>query len=354
MPLIKKHRFASKGKVPGSLIFIGEQKLEKVRIRTMVIDREILVEKECNSIEEAYNLLDPDKMTWINIDGLHDTEIFSDIGARFNVNSLLLEDIMNTGHMPKFTEDDNHTCIITKLLILDKDQQKIDSEQFALLVGNHYVISFQERVGTHFESLRKRIRQAKVRNLSIHPDYLAYALLDCVVDSYIEIVGEVGTEIESLEQEVLQNPQKRTVEEIYRHRMEMNILRKTAKPLREISTQIMKSESPRIRDEILHYLSDLNDHIITILDDMDSYQTINMDQFNMYNTGISNRANEIMKTLTVFASLFIPLTFVAGIYGMNFEFIPELGWHWGYLFFWGLILCVIGGFFIYFKRKKWF
>ena len=349
-----KRRLASKGKVAGSLIFIGEQKLDKVRIRAMIIDRETLVEKECNSFEEAYRLVGTGKMTWINIDGLHDPDVFSEIGTRLNVSALMLEDIMNTGHRPKIEEDENLTCIITKLLTLEKDKQKIDSEQFGLLVGNNYVLSFQERVGTYFESLRNRIRQAKVRVLSIYPDYLAYALLDCIVDSYMEIVGEIGNEIESLEQEVLQDPQQRTVEEIYRHRTEINILRKTIRPIREITTQIMKSESPRIRDAIKHYLSDLNDHVITLLEDVDSYQTINMDQFNMYNTGISNRANEIMKTLTIFASIFIPLTFVAGIYGMNFEIIPELHWKWGYLFFWGIISCVGVGFFIYFKRKRWF
>ena len=349
-----KHRFASKGKVAGSLIFIGEQKLEKARIRAMIIDQETLVEKECSSIDEAYKLVDPNKMTWINIDGLHDPEIFREVGKNFDVNALLLEDIMDTGHRPKFSEDEHHIFIITKLLTLVKNEQRTDSEQFGILLGDNYVISFQERIGTHFESLRNRIRQAKVRVLSIFPDYLAYALLDCVVDSYMEIVGEIGIEIDSLEQEVLQNPQKRTGEEVYRHRTELNVLRRSIRPLREISTQIMKSESQHIRNEIKHYLLDLNDHIIKILEDLDSYQTINMDQFNMYNTAISNRANDIMKTLTIFASIFIPLTFVAGIYGMNFDLIPELKWQMGYLFFWGVILCIGGGFFIYFKRKKWF
>ena len=353
MPSLIKHRFASKGKVAGSLIFIGEQKLEKVRIKAMVIDKETLIEKECNSFEEAYSLVDPGKMTWINIDGLHDPDVFSEIGKRLNVSALMLEDIMNTGHRPKFEEDENLTCIITKLLSLEKDKQQIEAEQFGLLLGDHFVLSFQERVGTYFESLRNRIRQAKVRVLSVYPDYLAYALLDCIVDSYLEIAGEIGTEIESLEQEVLQNPRKSTVEEIYRHRTEINTLRKAIRPLKEITTQIMKSESPRIREAIRHYLLDLNDHVITLLEEVDSYQTINMDQFNMYNTGISNRANEIMKTLTIFASIFIPLTFLAGIYGMNFEYLPELGFKYSYLIFWIVVVSVVIGLLIYFKRKKW-
>ena len=346
--------FASKGTIAGSLIFIGEQKLEKVRIRAMIIDKDTLVEKECNSVEEAHKLVETGKMTWINIDGLHDPEVFKDIGTFFNINALILEDIMNTDHRPKFTEDDDTTCIITKFLILDSKLPKVQPEQFCLIIGDHYVLSFQERVGTHFDSIRNRIRKARVRTLSVHSDYLAYALLDCLVDSYMEITGEIGSQIESLEQEVLQNPQKETVQEIYHHRSEMNVLRKVIRPLREIASEMMRAESPRIRDEILHYLADLNDHIITILEDVEAYQTMNMDQFNMYNTSISNRANEIMKTLTIFASIFIPLTFVAGIYGMNFTFIPELEWQWGYLFFWGIIICIVAGFFVYFKRKKLF
>ena len=344
----------SKGTVAGSLIFIGEQKLEKVHIRAMIIEKETVIEKECNSVEEAYKLMDPGKMTWINIDGLHDEDVFREIGDRFNVSALLLEDIMNTDHRPKFEEDDETTCIITKLLMLDKELQKVQTEQFGLLIGDHYVLSFQERVGKHFESLRDRIRKARVRVLSLHPDYLAYALLDCLVDTYMEIVDEIGDEIELLEQVVLQNPQKKTAELIYRHRSEMNVLRNVIRPLREIASQMMKSESPRIRKEMLHYLADLNDHIITILEDVESFQTMNLNQFNMYNTGISNRANEIMKTLTIFASIFIPMTFVAGIYGMNFKLIPELKWQLGYLFFWVIILCVGAGFFVYFRRKKWF
>jgi len=349
-----KLRSAARDKPAGSLIFIGEKKLEKTRIRAMVIDRESLVEKECNTIEEAYSLVDSGKNTWINVDGLHDPEIFSEIGRLFHVNNLLLEDIMNTDHMPKFSDYELHNCIITKMLSYDKEEIKVNSEQFSIIIGPHYILSFQERVGIYFESLRERIRQAKVRVLSIYPSYVAYALIDSVVDAYMEIVGEIGAEIDSIEEEILTNPRKSTVGEIYRHRSEINFLRKTIRPLKDVTTQILKSESEIIKNEIRHYLADLNDHVVAILEYIESYQTINMDQFNMYNTGIQNKANEIMKTLTVFASIFIPLTFVAGIYGMNFEVIPELRWKLGYLFFWGITLCISLGFYFYFKHKKWF
>ena len=352
MPRFIKLRTKAKGQVPGSLIFIGEKKQEKVRIRVMNYDKHNLEESECNTLDEAYRFLDPARMTWINIDGLHDPEIIRDLGNHFDISPLILEDIMNTDHRPKYEGHDDYIYIIAK--IINYHEAKIESEQLSILFGGHFVVTFQERVGTHFESLRERIRQARVRVRSISSDYLAYALLDCVVDEYREVLGKIGTEIELLEEEVLKNPKKKTVEEIYRHRIEMNFLKKTIRPLGEITGSILKGETSLIHKTALSFYKDLNDHIVAAIDIIESYQAMNMDQYNMYNVGISNRANDIMKTLTIFASIFIPLTFIAGIYGMNFEIIPELKWQFGYLFFWGLVLVFGSGFIFYFKRKKWF
>jgi magnesium transporter len=354
MPRFLKFRTAAKGMVPGSLILIGDQKLEQVRIRVMSYDKDQLSEAECETLEEAYNYLDPSRMTWINIDGLHDPEIITNAGSHFNIPPLLLEDIMNTDHRPKYEEYEGHFFITVKMLTYDAENFRIESDQLSLLAGKHYVVTFQERVGTHFESLRERIRQARLRVRSIYPDYLAYAIFDCVVDTYIDIIGSLGDEIESNEEEVLRNPMRKTAENIYRFRTEMNFLRKTIRPLKEITSAIQKSECALIQDKTLAFYSDLNDHVVTALDATEFYQTIIIDQYNMYNTGISNKANDIMKVLTIFAAVFIPLTFIAGIYGMNFSVIPELKWQWGYLYFWGLIILMGGGLFIFFKRKKWF
>ena len=351
MPRFIKLRTKAKGQVPGSLIFIGEKKQEKVRIRVMHYDKDSLEEVDCETLDEAYGFLEPTKMTWINIDGLHDPDIIRTIGEQFDISPLILEDIMNTDHRPKYEVYDAYIYITAKLLIYNGIN--IESEQMSILLGKHYVVTFQERVGNHFDFLRERIRQAKVRVRSISSDYLTYALLDCLVDEYREVLGKIGTEIELLEEEVLKSPKKKTVEEIYRHRAEMNFLKKTIRPFIEITGSFIKTESSLIHKQNVDFYNDLNDHVVSAIDAIDSYQTMNMDQYNMYHMGISNRANDIMKTLTIFASIFIPLTFIAGIYGMNFEIIPELKWQFGYLFFWGLVLLFGSGLLIYFKRKKW-
>jgi magnesium transporter len=353
MPRFIKFRTKAKGETPGSLIFIGQKKQEFVKIRVMSFDQKNLEEAECKSLEEAFEFLDPNRMTWINIDGLHDPEIIEKIGQRFDVAPLILEDIMNTDHRPKYEEQENLIYITTKLLSYTTDK-RIESEQFSLVFGDHYVVTFQERVGTHFEPLRRRIRQTKMRLRSIHPDYMSYALLDCLVDQYMQIIGEVGSEIEDLEERIFQYSSKGIAEEIYRYRTELNFLRKTVRPVRDITSAVMRSELDLHREESLTYFSDLHDHVISVNEAIESYQTMIIDQYNMYNMNLSNKANDIMKTLTIFASIFIPLTFIAGIYGMNFDIIPELKWSLGYLYFWGLILIFGGGLFFYFRRKKWF
>ncbi len=351
-----KKRTNTRGTKAGSLILIGEQKLEKVRIRVMSFGKEDLIEKECGSLEEAFSYIGGKEMTWINVDGLHDPAIISGLGRRFSISELLLEDFMNTDQRPLYQEDEstNQIFVITKLLSYNKELKNIESDQFSLMAGQGYILTLQEKVGTHFDPVRQRIRNAPSRVLTTHSDYLAYALLDCMVDNYMEIISELAELIENVDKEVLRSPRKETINEIYRLRTEMNFLRKIIFPLKEISFAFLKSKSGLVQEGTRVYLSDLHDHVLSSNEALDTYQLMIMDQMNMYHAGISNKANEIMKTLTIFASLFIPLTFIAGIYGMNFEYIPELRWPLGYLFFWILVLMVGGGLFLYFRKRKWF
>ncbi len=353
MPRLFKLHIGAKGSMPGSLVFVGEQKQEKVRIRVMCYDSNTLEEKECESIDEAFGFIQEKKLTWINIDGLHDPEIVERIGERFNVHGLLLEDILNTQDRPKFYAGDRFIFVLAKMLSFSGGNGQIESNQLSILAEENTVITFQEKVGSQFDPVRERIRHTPNKVRLIRADYLTYALLDSLADHYIEIMGQIANRIDDLENEVMQNPTKHTAGKIYRHRSEMNFLRKVVLPTKEITLGFLNSDSELMDEKTRDYVRDLNDHVIVLSETIDAYQTIVMDQMNMYNAHISNRANEIMKTLTIFASLFIPMTFVAGIYGMNFKFIPELSWHWGYLFFWGLILLLGGGLLIYFRRKKW-
>ncbi len=354
MPRFIKTRLKAKGEIPGSLIFIGDQKMEEPRIRIMEYDADKLEEKECQSIEEAIKYLQSPSVTWLNIDGIHEEKVIEHFGSVLYLHPLLMEDIMNSDHRPKFEEEDDLIIILMKFIIPGKEQNKLISEQLSILIGPGFVITLQERIGTHFDPIRDRIRKKKGRIRNVGPDYLAYNLMDTVIDRYIEIIGDIGEHIENLEDEVLFSHSSATAEKLFHYKTEMNYLRKLIRPVREISDKLNKTESELIQDNTRSFFIDLNDHVILAHETIETYISLLNDQMNTYNASMSNKANDIMKILTVFASMFIPLSFVAGVYGMNFKIIPELEWQWGYLFFWIIIISVLSGFFIYFRRKKWF
>lgn len=342
-----------KGAKPGSLIFVGEQQTDRVVIRVMQYDANQLEEKEVDTIEEALSLINDSNMTWINIFGIHDPEVIAALGARFNIDLLLLEDMMNTDYRPKLSEDDNHLYAIAKLLTFNRGTSQIESDQLSLIAGENVLVSLQEKPGTHFDAVRERIRKTKDRIRIIYSDYLAYALLDCMVDGYLDLLAEIGNSIDDLEDEILGSHSKQTSQKIYRQRTELNYLRQIVLPLKELTFNLQKSDSELIRKETRGFIKDLHDHVVITHERIEVYYSIVADQMEIYNSMISNRANEIMKVLTIFAAIFIPLTFIAGIYGMNFENIPELKWANGYLYFWILITLVGVGLLIYFRRKKW-
>ncbi len=343
----------NRGLKPGSLVFVGEQKIESVKITAMRYDRKKLEEYKDLSIDEAFSLIDEQQMTWINIFGLHDTEMISRIGAYFSIDDLVLEDILNTDHRPRFNDEYNKLTFIAKFVNFDTETAIVTAEQLSMIVGKNYVITLQERPARHFESVRERIRKSPDRVRIIHSDYLAYALMDCIVDAYMDIVAELGSKIDGMERQIFENKSRDTSQQLYRLRTELNYLRRIVIPLRELTLAFLRSGSPLVRKETRDFITDMNDHLVIIAESIEVYYSLVSDQIDMYNTSISNRANEIMKVLTVFAALFIPLTFIAGIYGMNFKHIPELEMKHGYLYFWSLILVVAVVLIIYFRRKKW-
>ncbi|UCH14761.1 MAG: magnesium/cobalt transporter CorA [Bacteroidales bacterium] len=348
-----KSRKKSHGEVPGSLIFIGKQKMEKSRIRVIQYNKDYLVEKELDKIEDAGSYVKKGFITWINIDGLHEVDLMEKLQTMFKLSSLALEDILNTDQRPKFIEDENNLITILKAISYNKESFTLSSEQISFILGNDYLITLQERVGDYFEPVRERIRKSRGRIRVAEPDYLCYALFDSLVDSYIMNIETVGGLIEEQEDAILKGTSKRIIEDIYKYKTEMSYMRKSVRPVKEVMTHLMKSESKYIHKKTYAYLHDLDDLVTQALEALEIFYNMVSDQLTVYHTNISNRVNDVMKVLTIFASIFIPLTFVAGIYGTNFDYLPELHFKWAYFAMLGVMVCIAGLMLLYFKRKKW-
>ena len=348
-----KKREEIKGQSPGSLVFIGNQKVENVRIRVIDYDGTQLKEDELKEIAQGAEFKRTNTVTWINVDGLHDLALMKEIGSTFDLHPLLMEDILNTGQRPKLEEFDNCLFIVAKMLRYGKEKQMIISEQLSMVLGATFLLTFQEQPGDVFEPVRERIRKQKARIRASGIDYLAYALLDCVVENYVFIVERLGEQIEDLEEGVLENAEPAVMEKINAFKHEMNFIRKSVRPAREAIIQLSKLDTELIHDQTVPFLKDLQDLITQAAEAIDTYRDMLSDQLNLYNSVVGNRMNDIMKVLTIFAAIFIPLTFIAGIYGTNFEYLPELKFKYSYFIFWGVMLGVAVVMLSYFRKKKW-
>ncbi len=341
------------GLTPGTLVHIGERKVERVGIRIIDYDETFFEEKEVETVEECFPFRDKETMTWINIDGLHDVELIEKIGQHFGLHPLVLEDIVNTDQRPKMEDFGDYLFVVLKMLYYDKERSELESEQVSLIFGTNFLISFQERQGNVFEPLKDRIKKRKGRVRKAGVDYLAYALIDSIVDSYFVILEQFGERVEYVEQELATTPTQDTLQVIRTFKKEMIFLRKSIWPLREVVNSLERGEFPLIQSATGIYLRDVYDHTVQIIDAVESYQDMLSGMLEVYLSSMSNKMNEVMKLLTVFAAIFIPLTFVAGIYGTNFSFIPELEWKWSYFVFL-FVLVVIGvSLLVYFRKKKW-
>ena len=350
------NKFGSKEKVglpPGTLVHVGERKAEKVKSTIIDYDPKNYQEKEVDKIEECFPFKDKPTVTWINIDGLQEVEIVEKIGVHFGIHSLILEDILHTGQRPKAEDLGDYLFIVLKMIYHDENEDEIMGEQVSLILGQNYVISFQEREGDVFNHIRERIRNGKGRIRKAGADYLTYALLDAIVDQYFLVLEKFGEKIESLEEELVTNPTPETVQLIHKLKRNLILLRKSVWPLREVISVLERGESPLITKPTGIYLRDVYDHTIQVIDTIETYRDMVSGMLDIYLSSVSNRMNEVMKVLTIIATIFIPLTFIAGIYGMNFKFMPELEWHWGYPTALIIMLIVVGFMVMYFRRKRW-
>jgi len=353
MPKLVKKRSKKAGLPPGSLVHIGDKRIEKVKITVIDYDEKHLQEKEVKSAEECFPYKDKPTVTWINISGVHEIKVIEEIGKHFNLHPLILEDIVDTDQRPKIKDFGNYIFIILKMLYYDKKDDEMKVEQVSLVLGKNYVISFQEREGDVFDLIRERIRNNMGQIRKAGADYLIYVLIDAIIDNYFIIIEKLGEEIENLEDKVISQPNPANVQAIHKLKRDLIFLRKSVWPLREVINILERGESPLILESTNLYLRDVYGHTIQVMDTVESLRDIISGILDIYLSSVNTRMNEIMKILTIIATIFIPLTFITGIYGMNFQFMPEIKWFWGYPLILS-VMSIIGIIMVvFFKKRKW-
>lgn len=342
------------GLPPGTLVHTGERKTQTPRITLFDYDEQNFQEKQPTRIEECFPFKETATVTWINIDGLHDVGLIERLGKQFELHPLILEDILSTEQRPKLEDYDKHLFIVVRMLTYNGQADSVEAEQVSMVVGANFLISFQEAVGDVFDVIRDRIRNAKGRIRKMGADYLAYSLIDAIVDNYFGILERLGEKIGSVEEELVTKPSQETLRRIQFLKREMIFLRKSVWPLREVINGLQRSESSLVTKPIVIYLRDVYDHTIHIMDTIESFRDMISGMLEIYVSSISNGLNSIMKVLTIIATIFIPLTFIVGVYGMNFPNMPELRWRWSYPLVWVVIIASAVGMLVYFRKKKWF
>jgi magnesium transporter len=348
-PHSKSRQSRKSGLSPGTLLHVGRKRSEQVRIRVFDYDAVTCQERELGSVEECFPYLDSPTTTWINIDGLHDTQVIDTIGQKIDLHVLVREDIVNTYQRPKVEDHEKNLFLVMKMLSVNTREHLTTVEQISFVLGPSYVITFQEGPGDGFDAVRARIRNIRGRHREKGADYLLYSLVDAVVDEYFLALESIGDVIEELETKLITNPQQELLRMIYRLKRDVIGFRKAIWPSREVLAALERSDSHLFHRSTKIYLRDVYDHTIQVIETLDSLREIVASLLETYLSSVSNR-----KVLTLIATIFIPLTFIAGIYGMNFRSMPELEWTWFYpLGFWGLILLVGGSMAWYFRKRTW-
>ncbi len=349
----KKSMSKTPGLPPGSLIHVGEKRTEEVAISVIDYDERELVEQVVDDIEDVFAFKDRPTNTWINIGGVHEIDTVEKIGRRFDIHPLTLEDIVNTHQRAKVEDYEHYLYIVARMLFFDEETDRVRSEQISLVLGKGFLLSFQEEEGDVFSGVRERIRKKRGRIRQSGCDYLAYALLDAIVDHYFVVLGAFGDRIEELEEELLDDPTQETSRRIHEMKREMIYLRRQIWPLREVLASLERNGSGLVEESTAVFLRDVYDHTIQVIESIEGNRDVLSGMLDNYLSVVSNRMNEVMKLLTLVATIFIPITFIAGIYGMNFKYMPELEWGWGYFLCLGLMATVVGAMLAYFRNKGW-
>ncbi len=340
------------GLPPGSLVHVGKVVTGHVTIRKTEYNAGEFTETEIKDPQELFPL-NPDKITWIEVCGLHQTEIISSIGQSLEIHPLLLEDILNTEHRPKFEVYGDYAFLTLKVFSFRQPSLEIETEQVSLIIGQNYILSFQESTLPIFGPVKERLRNSRGKIRSKGADYLLYSLTDVIVDQYYAVIEKTGDDLDEIEDLLFRDPSKRALIRTQQVKKNILILRKSVMPLREILHRLGRDDVALIGEQNYVFFNDVYDHIVQIIDNMETYRETGSELKDIYLSSLSNRMNEVMKLLTIIATIFIPLTFIVGIYGMNFDFMPELRWKYGYLMIWIVIIITGVGMLVYFRRRKW-
>ncbi len=353
MSKLTKKRSVKTGLPPGSLVYVGDKKAEEANISVIEYDENLFNERSLSKVSECFTFKNKSAVTWVDVDLVHQVDIIEKIGHCHGFHPLVLEDILNTDQRPKMEDFGDYIYVVLRILLCNGSNDGVISEQVSIILGPNYVISFQERELGFFTALRERLKAGKGRIRKLGADYLAYALLDTIVDNYFVVLEKLGERIEDLEEQLVAAPTPAVLQAIHKLKRDMIFMRKSVWPLREVIAALARGDSTLIDEPTRIYLRDVYDHTIQVIDTMETFRDMISGMLDIYLSSVSNRLNEVMKVLTIIATIFIPLTFIVGVYGMNFEYMPELEWRWSYPAVM-LVMLVIGLFMVaFFRKKKW-
>ena len=348
-----RRRMETVGLPPGSLTHVGEKRTEKITISLIDYDESHYETHEDIGVEETFAFRDRENTTWIHIQGIHDPAVVEKIGNHYDIHPLVLEDVLNTDQRPKIDRYEECLFLVLKSIRSRSETASIAVEQVSIILGPNFVISFQESDVPIFEPVKKRIRNRMGRIRKLGNDYLAYALMDTIVDVYFMVLDDLEDEIEKKEESLILDQPREDPYGLYLLKRKILYVRKAIYPVRDLVVRFQKTDIALVSESTAVYVKDLYDHVIQLIDIVETFREMSTSLLDLYHTSISNRMNGVMKVLTIISTTFIPLSFITGLYGMNFEYMPELDWKWGYPTVWGIIVAVAVTFLLFFKRKKW-
>jgi magnesium transporter len=342
---------------PGTLTYIGPDVGMKTKIRRIVYNEAVFRDEAVKSLQECSPEKKEEKtVTWLDVDGIHETSLIAKLGKLYHLHPLLLEDVVNTEHKPKLEiYDSGHMFLTLKMLHIDSESPIcISSEHVSFVLGENYLLSFQEELAADiFTPVLDRLQASVGKTRRNGPDYLLFALMDIVIDNYFIVLEKLGDSLDTVEDQVIKGDEELSLKELYSLKRELTTSRRLIWPIRDMINQLIREDNPLIMKESIPYFRDLYDHVMQVLDTIDSYRELVASLADVHLSTISNRMNSVMKTLTIFSAVFMPLTFIVGVYGMNFEYMPELKLQYGYFYVWGLMAMVTTALIFYFKSKKW-